>query len=384
MKPLVLLVLAGAVLLTQRWYGWEAGHEFGGGDAASYEEIAMAAPGMPAETLPFHHAQRLAGPWLVGVFARTSGLEPRSVFAAATGACLLLALAFVGATLRRLGLANRPFALFAGFFALHFSLRFYLVAPGMLPDALFVAGLALVLWGLAYPSLGLVLTGILVAALGRQTALLVLPGMAAWMVFGRAWRNHPVEARYGGVAIAGGIAGSVYLWTAHVAGSFGSPSENLGHLTGLGTWLGSNAFSMGELGTFLGYAAFPFLLVLGALASMPVRRARFDKAELVACCLMSAMIACQPLLAGPEITGPNAVRLCALGLAPLVIAAAIGSREARLEGPWRVPLAIGILGLASLHYNYTWIGPETKPGFAIFHLLAAVLVAVLLRVRRGT
>ena len=237
LKLAIVACLVVAALLAQRWYGWDEGHALGGTDAESYEQIARAAPGLPAGQLPFHHAQRLAGPYLVGLAARAGGLEVRPVMAAATGGCLLLAILALAAAVVSIGVSIREFAICLALFALHFSLRFYLVAPGMLPDALFICGLALVLHGLTGRSLAVVLAGTLLAAAGRQTALLMLPGIALWIGCGQGWAQRSRLWKCAAIGAAIASAAGPYLASAGIASRFALPSENIVHLTGVFEWM---------------------------------------------------------------------------------------------------------------------------------------------------
>lgn len=369
--------------MTQHWYGWEQGLALGGDDAVSYEQIALAAPAFPVATLPFHHAQRIAGPYLIGLSAIASGLDVRILFRVATGACLLLSIMFLGAALSRLGVADWEFAFCMSLFVTNFTLRFYLVVPGMLPDALFICGLALAIYGLAAANLAIVLAGVAAAAAGRQTALLMIPGLVVWMALGEGWVQRPAASKAFGIVAVGSAVIAVYLASAFVATVFGSSSENIVHVTGLVDWLRSPLFSVEGLGIFFGTAIAPLMLLVTVIvAALRGSGGQGHPIELFACFSMAAAIVIQPLLGGPEITNANVVRLAALGIAPLVVAAALVLRAGHPEGRWayRGPLVVGALVAASFHYNYTTVGPETKFQFAVLQLAVAFFVGYLIYV----
>ena len=125
-----------------------------------------------------------------------------------------------------LGATAWEFAFCLGLFALHFTLKFYLVAPGMLPDALFLCGLGLALYGLAATNFALLLAGALLAAAGRQTALLLIPGIAVWVAWGGSWARLPALRRGAQIAAVAATVAAVYYTTARLAADFALPSEN--------------------------------------------------------------------------------------------------------------------------------------------------------------
>ncbi|MGH8766115.1 MAG: hypothetical protein ACRET8_10400 [Burkholderiales bacterium] len=368
------LLLVAAALIVQRWYGWDAGHALGGTDAESYEAIARAAPGHPQEKLPFHHAQRWVGPYLVGLAARHWGVDVRALFLVASASCLLVAVLLLQASFARLALSPVVLVLCLAMYVLHFSLRFYLIAPGMLPDALFIAGLAVLLLGLASDRWWLLLAGLFVAAIGRQTALLLLPGIVVWLSRGERWLGRACTAAI--------VAGLVYGITGQMALTFAEPSENLQSLTGLFAWLAGPEFTPAELLVFASYAAVPLLVPGSALCALwwlvpQARDALWHSREIQGCLLMAAAIVSQPLLGGPDFTGPgNGTRLAALALGPLCLAVGLSMRAAQLA-PSSGTLAglVLMLWMGSLHYNYTLIGPHSIELFAFLQLAIAVLGA---------
>jgi hypothetical protein len=385
----VTLLLIASAVLAQRWYGWNDALVLGGIDAESYEAIALAAPAMPAATterLPFHHAQRWPGPYAVGLLAGGLRLDVREVFAWASGACLLGAILLMQAAFMRLGLSPWALAVCIALVVFHYSFRFYLVAPGMLPDALFILGLALTLVGLAGAKLPLLLAGILLAGLARQSVLLLLPGIAYWVLRGETWTRRSKPARSLTILAAVALAVAVYIGTGRIAEPFADPSNNLEAVTGLFAWLAGPAFSGADLAVFFGYAAIPLLIPSAMLAAdcwhghgagAGVRWT----GETGACLLMAAAIVCQPVLGGPAYTeNGNAMRLAALALAPLAFAVGLRLKAsgAAQIAPGRALAIILLLGAGSLHYNYTVLGPRTPAEFVLLQLTVAVLSAWLL------
>ena len=385
MRAGLTLLLVAVAFFTQRYYAWDEAVLLGASDALSYEAIALAAPDAPAEKLRFHRAQRWVAAYAVGMLARALRVDVRHVFSVASAVCLLAAIALIHLCLLRLKIPPDIFATCMALFVFHYSLKFYLIAPGMLPDALFIFSLALTLYGLLAGRLAMVLGGVLLAALARQSALLLIPGIAFYLVLGETWVTKSHIAKAASVLAVILLCVLIYLFTGATGASFAEPTENIEAITGLFSWLAGPDFTMLDLLLFVGYAVFP-LLIPGAmlLAALWPLRSSMPKlllqAELGGNLLLAGALLAQPLLGGPDWVGNgNAMRLSALGLAPLVIALACVLKKSAMAVAARSWLAWSpiLLALASLHYNYTVIGPRTIAEFAVTHVIVAVVLAAL-------
>src|SRR5262249_39013396 len=158
---------------TQAWPSWEAGirGRFAA-DVVSYEQIARAAPGLPSQPLPQQHAERFPVHWTGGVISDATGAGLHLVYRVVTIALLLALIAVVVDALQRLKLDLRARAVLVGVLvASTYPVRFLLAAPGMAADALFLVGLAVVVWAFVADREEVVVAGLVVAVLGRQTAI---------------------------------------------------------------------------------------------------------------------------------------------------------------------------------------------------------------------
>lgn len=372
-------MLCAAVAATNRYAGPPLTGDFIPGDAFFYYAIAEAAPAFPDQTLYFHHAQRLAAPYVVGLLHGGSAIPLHDAFRAAV---LLLMLAIVLVTrtaLERLELRPSQVALVLGALALNpWVFRPYLTFPEMIPDLTFVLGAALMLRGLAGGVGRDVLVGQLVASLGRQTGLLLVPMAAAWM-----WRDRQVWGRASGRRRAGyamaaaGLAGSVYLATGAVAASFSFPSDNAEHLYGMAVWL-ARMFDFEVFADFLARAALPPLLGTGLLLALWRRMPRVGRAGDLAPVLAfgSLCIWAQPILGGPEITGPTVIRLVAIGVLPLLVllGTALHASGAFAAGGPRLAAVWALIAIGSLHHAYVFTGMPSDRDRLLFvavYLLAS-------------
>jgi hypothetical protein len=371
--PGVLVLWGGLALAVQRWASIDDGIDEGYAvDAASYLVIADAAPSLPDEAVvvrPF--AERFPVHWLVGSVSELTSIPLEDVYRAASLLTVVGALAATHLALEQLRLDARAYAIALGALAASaYPLHYLLAAPGMLSDGVFVLGLALVLLGFARGSFPLVLGGLVVGLLGRQTAVPVAVVAAAWLAAAPGLRAGRVVRAMSALA----VPAVVYLVVRTVADGFAIPRATRWDDSTLVGYLDS----VGELGEHLGRIvlgiAVPAALVLGAW--LRTRRS-LPWGPLLA----AAVVVVQPLVLGPATNGNNEPRLAGLAAPALAVAAAGLLVRAGLSRAEAVILGAAI-ALAGLHPRYTWPLPGSSGVWAAIELIAAaVAVAVLARPR---
>src|SRR5689334_16374110 len=113
---LIVLAWTGFALATQRWLPWgdEIRLRFAS-DVRSYESIARAAPGLPdPHSIPLQHAQRFAGPWVVGTLADAAHVGLHPLYRIVSIALLAATVAVVARTLLLLDVPTPAFAVAIG------------------------------------------------------------------------------------------------------------------------------------------------------------------------------------------------------------------------------------------------------------------------------
>jgi hypothetical protein len=366
----VVLSWVGFVLATQRWLSWSDGIRLGfATDVRSYTAIARAAPSLPDRDLPPQHAERFPAHWLVGVLGDATGIGLHPLYRVLSLACLAAAVAAVAAALSALELPPKPFAVAVGVLvASAFPVHYLLAAPGMLSDAVFLLGISLVLLGFVRGAFPLVLAGLVVAVLGRQTAVPVAVAAAVWVAGAPAWRRRRLLA-----ATTLVVPLAVYGLVHATADRFAFAQEGLTTWTVLGTRSPVDLLEHG-VRTALGICV-PAAIVLGAW--WRTRRPPPRGALLVA-----AVVVAQPLLLSPAWASHNEPRLAALAAPALALAAGALLAQARLTGR-ETAILCGAVALASLHRLFTHVGVSRAPVWVALTLVAA-LVALAVLARRRT
>ncbi|HEV3002776.1 MAG TPA: hypothetical protein VGW75_18710, partial [Solirubrobacteraceae bacterium] len=157
------------------------------GDVLEYRKMAEAAPGTPDRDVGSAYTGRFALHYGVGLLAEATPLSVNGAYVAAWLVVAIALLAVLCALLSRTGPV--PFAVGLALVVLNpYLLRGSATGMGTVQDLVFVLGLALCVLGLLRVRPAVVLAGLVLGILGRQSALLVAPAAALWMAFADDWR----------------------------------------------------------------------------------------------------------------------------------------------------------------------------------------------------
>lgn len=374
-----ILALFVAVVLTNRYENPEDPAYTGPGDARAYLALAQSAPALPDTRIPydllaFHHGQRLALPYGLGLAHRATRVPYHRLFQAAVVVIGVTIVLLFARALEALSIGRRQAAVMLSMLVLNpWALRQYLTFPEMVTDLTFVLGLALVLHGLVLARVSSLLIGQLVASLGRQNGLLLLPVVLWWLWRGESASRLSGQARLAAAIATTALAVGVYVGTSSVAAMFAGDNINTAHVFGLGEWV-LTEFDATVLGALLARTAAPLLIPFAFfLAAARGPRTGDGSSSLIPLLLCASFImTAQALLPGPDITAGNGPRYATLGVLPLYLALAIALRDARMfpdTGPLRRLTSIMVLlALGSLHHWFVYSGMPS----AVHRVLFAV------------
>ncbi|MFV8165927.1 hypothetical protein ACNQVK_28150 [Mycobacterium sp. 134] len=352
-------------------------------DALDYRRIAEAAPHLPVKPIASAFTARFAIHYIVGQLHVATGLNLdvayNLVFA------VLLAVLLVAVHLLFRGLPIGEFSLVAALFVFNpYAFRPYLLQTETLQDLVFVFGVAVCLLGLRSRSTAAVILGLAIAVLGRQTAILVAPVAAGWLLNESHWRTIPGGRRPWGQAIAA-LAVTVLLfvavrtWSARFSIQF---EPTVLHDTVLNL-LGGMPDTAVELAAHFARTLIPLMVPLAAFATLcgvlGWRRVPFGAWAALAMCVA---IAAQPAMTDPRFPGFafNEQRLAALALLPLVYAVAVllDRTDRCKDNRWVPPLLVALLAVGSLHHEFSSIGPQSLAQFLAVQFIVAIVVSGLL------
>lgn len=325
-------------------------------DTDHYIRIAEAAPSLTDVKLPFHHAQRFVLSYSVGVLSRMAHVQTHVGFQVASILLGIAILVQLGSVLAGYGLLAAQSSVLLALFALNpWAYRFYVAFPELSSDLVFVLGAVIVVRGLSDGSAKLLLLGQIIASLGRQTGMLLLPMIGVWLLCdtphwklrNRSWRLLLLAS-----TVAAGIG--VLLITS-VLGSRFAMSNRIPAIAAGFRWY----FSEFDVSQFLSFAEgllialLPSLLLLISLGRF---RSRAPRAETPALMTGTVFVLLQPVVASPPNVGGNAARLAVLGLVPLLVLVGIGIRKEAILELRRmhnlVALAFLVMAIMSLHHIY--------------------------------
>jgi hypothetical protein len=333
-----------ALLITQAWPGIDEGVrvEFAT-DAGVYREMATAAPGLPEGPVRDQHAQRWVVHWGVGSAAHAAGLDLETTYRIASLAVAAAVALLLHVLLAGIGLSAAAHAVCLGIaLAGAYPFRYWLAAPGMVSDAVFGLGLAIVLLGLQRRRTSWIVTGLVVGTVARQTALPAALALAAVLLVPATSFLASRRDRLAAAAAVALAPLAVFVAVRWVARGFSvadlPPLEDL-------TILADSPRELGEhLGRLVLGIAFPF----AALATCFGLFAR----DLVAPLALSAAIVAQPLVLSFSWIDANEPRLAALAVPALAVAAAQSIERITIAPGVGAAVCVALL-LGSFHHRYS-------------------------------
>ncbi len=339
-----LIPIAAFFVGTTRWLSRSDGiAATGGRDVYQYELMSRVAPSLPVTEIGSAYTARFVIHWTVGTISALSGASLELTYRVA---CLMIMVAFaltVRLILIRLGATQWVLCLGLCLAVLNpYALRYYALVPGYLCDVVFQFGLALAILGTVSRKAAVLVVGVIVAALARQTIVVVAPILAVWLLLeGRreprrwaTWLTALVTAVVPFVVLA--LVGQLTRrFTSHFSPRL--PEDTILPL------LSDLPSSAAVLVDHVLRISAPLLLVFGmllALIVLYIRRRRSPPLDSYMCAIVAAAIVGQPFVIGPAFPGfaGNEPRLSALGFLPLVLclaAALLDSiRHYGRDPPW--------------------------------------------------
>jgi hypothetical protein len=416
MRFLVPLLLLASVIFTNRLIVDDPDMSIHGYDSKSYVETAEAFPHLPTVNMPHQHAQRLIGPWIVGGIIKISPLSFYWTFELVTFLLLFGILYVNWRTCELLNVDKQTKLIVASLLAFnpYFS-RFYFAIPTYIGDLLFLLGMSIVVQALLFLRLRILLIGLFIAAVGRQTAILLLPAVCFWVIFHKDWKKFGVHFRGTIAVLSVFIVFGIYFVTDWLAYKINPVSINAEHVLGLFHWLvdvfqGKDpGFSQhwvplvptvisANVGPFAGFLAYllrgflSLVIPLGMIFAVTgwggfIKGRSLEYSILL---FMSLTILSQPILAGPSLTGHPVVRLGMFCLPALVVAFALLTKEAKFKIRWNtkaLALVVAVLFISSFHHRYSllWQGTvNDSPIFAGMYFVCAVILFVLFKRQKSS
>jgi hypothetical protein len=381
---LILLIVLFAA--TTPWVSWKGGIALtGASDVQVYEILARAAPSFPKEVVGSAYTDRYFVHWFIGTISAVSGLPLSWIYRATCALLLSILITVIWAVFKRLDVFGWPRRLCLALVILNpYALRIYAIVPGMIADLVFQTGLVLAMLGTISRRFVVLLTGVLVASLARQTILVAAPVIALWLLLDARRQPRPWPRRVTALTVML-LPIAVLFAVRQVTKSFTDPfSPNFPEDTiiPLIASLPTSASALSD--HILRVSASLILAVSMLIVSLLIQRQQLGSLPLAA--LMSALVGasviCQPLGIGPSFPGfsGNEPRLSALGLIPMVVCLGVLLGSGRLRS-WTTTKGLTLVMLVaagSLHHIYTVIGPANVRQFIAVQVAAAVISTALL------
>ena len=283
-----------------------------------------------------HHLERWPLHITIGSLAKATNLDIWSLYRAIV--LLFVFLTYLVIFSLKISTLNK-IASFAFLLLNPYAFRIFYSVPGMVSDAAIYLGFVFVVCGFFNKSHSLIIGGVLLSIVGKQTSILLLP---IFMVLFYLKYIKAKELLFYGVLIIWGFVflknSTVYLF------EVSNPTSFFQLATAGIKWL-YNDYSFKEGFSFFGRYIL-FLLSLSPLLFLSLEKGK-NKIIFIAFFLF---IHLQPIAGGPAVTGRNIQRLCALGLPfllPLIFTARIELKN--------LYLFLSSSLLLSFHHNFSFL-----------------------------
>jgi hypothetical protein len=347
-------------------------------DVYSYLHISGSAPGLPAERIAYHFSQRWIPHYLVGIVSVLFSVDLGMVYTL-TVLFLIFAIAWISFGVLRQSTPNAAFAclLFLIVSLSAFSYRLIIFVPGLLIDLVCVLGLAITLSGLVNRRVGWILFGMVVATLGKQLSLLLLPGVLlyALAVFGRTEGRRAALMKCFWI---GAVTVGTYALLIATSAHFAYPNSiTRTVLFALFPWLVSAQFSVSGFAEHISRVLVPLLPFIGIFMLACWKRVtgremlrRLMALENVALILMVLGPMAYAFLPGPQVQMGNQSRYVALSMLPMALLTLRCAPAVQLDLAWGDYLWLGVV-LCGISYHHRYTVVQATPGvFVAVHLLS--------------
>jgi hypothetical protein len=357
-------------------------------DVYSYLVVSSTAPNLPHETIPFHFSQRWIPHYVVGCLAFFGDMDLGFAYKLSNGlviaSILLLACSIFLQVSKDETFGILIFLLFA---VSVFVFRLYILAPGLLADLVYVLGLTLALKGCISTRFSLIVIGMLVATMGKQMTLLVLPGLVLYIYAVWGGLLGRLKAFLMGVFLSLVVI-AFYRFLIYSSGGFALPNSITGKvLFAIFPWLLSDRFTL----YFLSEHVFrillplmPFILIWSlAPGGLSKKLNVLSWGEFFAWMLIILGPIAYAFLPGPEVQMGNQSRYVGSVILPMaiLILKTLPNIKLRLQLIDYVVLAAVLLVL-SYHHRYT-ILQATPVVFFATQLLGMVALSCWMIIRKA-
>jgi hypothetical protein len=362
----IFFILILFLLGTNKWMNPQQGRLYlQAGDIDFYMKIAEAAPLRPNSLMEFHHGQRFFSHYVIGILSKVFHLDLLLAYQLTAWLMMGLILWIAWKILDALKLQpNLKIFSIALLILNPYTFRYYLIVPTMASDLLFILGMAITTWGICQNRFEKIWFGMIIALLGRQSAVLALPGVALWnFVQYRKMKSVLFWASFGGL----------YLFILSWIKPFTTPAT-VGPFVG-GLLILLNPLEYHHLPEHYVRAIISYFALI-ALMGMAFIYNKKPTLTFFACFLMAAGLIFQPMAGHYAVIGQNASRLGSLGFIPFWVALASIMKEIPLTHKrWFEGAFIFILMIGSLHHMYSIINHLNSLQFAWLELMTTLLAA---------
>ena len=355
---------------------WNAVAQVDANDVFEYVKMSKVAPSFPTNAIAPHFAQRFIIHYLIGCTSQFFRLTLENTYIIFNGLMIFLIFFYsIRLILKRTSELSLALILFSIFAFSPFSFRLNVMVPGLIADLLFVLGMIVALDGINDKKILKIFLGMLLAVIGKQIAILILPGIlflcfkSMQCIFNKL-RTYFFTGSLGFVVIA--------FWKFQVEFTKSFSLDNritVKILLSIFPWLFSSTFSVVKLFEHLFrifVPLFPFIVILIFLSKNKFKK--MFTTENIGFLLVIIGPMTYAFLPGPIVQMGNQSRYVGYALLPCLLLTLNIIPTLNYKFTKYDFLILGIL-LITFTYNHRYCLIQSSPAvFILIHLLSIVFL----------
>ena len=311
----IILITLCFIFLTNSYFDYDESLLYGAADILYYYQIALSAPELPDKIIGYHYAQRFFAPYVIGTISKLFNLEIIYIARFFVIAILLMQIFYILKINKLIKVKNDISILSVLIILLNpYNFRYYLSNPLMIQDFAFqLCFIILIYFFLKKENLKLISLTFISFFL-RQTSICFFISLLIVSIYDKKFFKFKEICLLIFLFVCSFFVITTISSKISINNVF--PYE---HITGLYYWIMNDSYNSLKLMIFLLLPVISYgPLIIFSILFKKKKNIIQDSLFLFLVCA-TIIIFIQPILAGPDVTGKNIIRLTSLAFPALVI-----------------------------------------------------------------
>lgn len=347
-------------------------------DQVTYLKIIENAPFLPSDRLDSYQAQRFFFPFIIGSLINFLDLSIyiRELIIIINSLLIFMIILILKDLFKKENIDKIffPFLISIILFNPYFS-RSFIYAPLMINDLIFSLGSLLIILGLRNNNIFILIISVLICALSRQTAMLIIPLLIAIFIFKKKIQTNINKFWF--LFLCFEII-FIFVVTMFISNEFSKSLSFNNVLFGI-FYFDYNFYDMFLflLRFYIANFIIIFFIYIFFVNKLYLKFNFENQIALIICLLLALLIWAQPVLAGPKIGGGNIARLTVLSLPIFVYCIGLILQNFKVEKKY-LNISILLLFISSFHHEYSFLKKIEIYNNSVFGFLSLAISALII------